>query len=121
MCIFISWFSFLPAQNADISMLRKIHADSSIVFDKTFKLITKSVTPISIGTPVTMVLTGFINKDEQLKRDGFKTGISLLLAGTLSTSIKFAVHRKRPFVVYPDIIHKKSQAGSMSFPSGHTT
>lgn len=116
-------FAFLPvsAQNADISMLRKIHADSSIVFDKTFKFISKSVTPVSIGTPVSMVLAGFINKDEQLKRNGYKTGISLLLASSLSTSLKFAINRKRPYVTYPDFIHKKSNQGPQSFPSGHTT
>lgn len=35
--------------------------------------------------------------------------------------MKYGFNRKRPFVTYPDLITKKSEAGSPSFPSGHTS
>ena len=33
--------------------------------------------------------------------------------------MKYTINRDRPFITYPDI-EKKSNAGSPSFPSGHT-
>src|ERR1039458_5126997 len=35
--------------------------------------------------------------------------------------MKYAFNRPRPFVTYPLLITKKSDAGSPSFPSGHSS
>jgi undecaprenyl-diphosphatase len=43
----------------------------------------------------------------------------LIIAATISFSIKTIISRERPFKAYPDI-EKLSEAGSHSFPSGHT-
>jgi undecaprenyl-diphosphatase len=42
-----------------------------------------------------------------------------LAASTLSLILKYSIKRARPFITYPDI-EKLSEAGSYSFPSGHT-
>jgi membrane-associated phospholipid phosphatase len=43
----------------------------------------------------------------------------LIIAALTSFTLKNTFTRERPFVVYPDI-EKLSEAGSSSFPSGHT-
>ena len=109
------------SQNFEVSMLRSIHADSSVFKDKVFKGFSFSATPVSIAAPASVILAGFINKDEALKREGYKAGAAFLLNGALTVGLKYSINRKRPFAQYPDYFHKKSAAGSYSFPSGHTS
>ena len=64
---------------------------------------------------------GLASHDKNLKIKSYEAGVSFLVATALSSSLKIAFKRPRPFTTYPDIITKKSDAGSYSFPSGHTT
>ncbi len=120
--LLLSLISFLKiqSQNADINLLRKINADSSLALDKLFKGVSYSVAPLSVASPASIILTGFIRKDEALKREGYKASASLLLAGVLGTSLKYAIQRERPFKTY-GFIHGKDKVGPLSFPSNHTT
>ncbi|MBC7861445.1 MAG: phosphatase PAP2 family protein [Bacteroidia bacterium] len=110
----------VSAQNAEVRMLQKIHKDSSIFKDKSFKFISKSVLPVSIAAPSSLLLAGFINNDPLMKRNGFKSAISIALAGTLGTSLKLIIRRERPFKQY-DFFRAKDKVGPFSFPSNHTT
>lgn len=109
------------AQPFEVKMMHNIHADSTVFKDKMFKGFTVSATPISLAAPTGLILAGFINKDEALKREGYRAGATFLLNSALTVGIKYSINRKRPFVTYPDLFHKKSAAGSYSFPSGHTS
>ena len=109
------------SQNFEVRMLRSIHADSSVFKDKVFKGFSFSATPVSIAAPTGIILAGFINKDEALKREGYRAGAAFLLNGALTVGMKYSINRTRPFKQYPDFFHKKSAAGSYSFPSGHTS
>ncbi len=108
------------AQNLDIDLLRKINLERNQALDPTFKFVTNSVSPIGLGSPLIVTSIGFIQNDKSLKNKGYYIGATLLTSAVLTTTLKFAIDRDRPFVTYPDI-QKLTSAGSPSFPSGHTS
>ena len=108
------------AQNFDIDLLRKINLERNTALDPTFKLITNSVGPLGIGTPLIVTSIGLVQHDQTLKNKGYYIGATLLSSALISTTLKYSIDRDRPFVTYPDI-QKLSAAGSPSFPSGHTS
>jgi membrane-associated phospholipid phosphatase len=108
------------AQNMDIDLLKSINVDRNKSLDPTFKTITHSVTPISIGTPIVVFSMGLIQKDSTLKNKGIFLAETFVVNGFITTALKYSVHRDRPFVTYP-FIDKQADAGSLSFPSGHTS
>lgn len=112
--------SNLVAQNLDIDLLRKINIERNAALDPAFKLITNSVSPIGLGAPLIVTSIGFIQKDQTLQNKGYYIGATLLTSALITTSLKFAIDKDRPFVTYPEI-QKLTSAGSPSFPSGHTS
>ena len=108
------------SQNIDIRILRKIDEHRMVLLDGASVAISNSVSPISIGAPIMIFGTGLIKKDQELKQKGLMAGASFLVSTVLTTSLKYAVNRARPFETYPDI-QKLSSGGSPSFPSGHTS
>ena len=118
--ILISCCSVLPAQNADIKLLRKINVDRNENLDNMFRFFSGSATPVSIAIPVLLLGKGLVMKDCGDITKGLTIGSSVILASIISTSIKYSFNRTRPFITYPDI-DKATSAGSPSFPSGHTS
>lgn len=108
------------SQNLDIDLLRKINLERNPALDPTFKFITNSVSPIGLGAPLIVTSIGLIQNENALKKKGYYIGATLLTSVVLTTTLKFAIDRDRPFVTYPDI-QKLTGAGSPSFPSGHTS
>ncbi len=107
-------------QNADIDLLKSINVDRNKSLDPTFKVITHSVTPISIGAPIVVFSIGLIQKDSTLKNKGIFLAETFVVNGFITTALKYSINRDRPFVTYP-FIDKQADAGSLSFPSGHTS
>ena len=118
MCFSLSNASF--SQNADIDLLREINVNRNKALDGTFSFITNSVTPVTISAPVLITGIGLLQKDSLLTRKGLYIGASILVAGGVSTVLKYSIKRERPFYTYPDI-QKLTSGGSPSFPSGHTS
>jgi membrane-associated phospholipid phosphatase len=108
------------SQNPDIRILRQINLHRNAHLDGTFTTITNSVSPVSIAAPLLVFGTGLIEKDKTIQQKGLVMGASFLTATIISTSLKHAINRTRPFVTYPDI-QKVTSGGSPSFPSGHTS
>lgn len=108
------------SQNLDIRILRHINVNRNERLDGAFTTITNSVAPISIAAPILVFGTGLIEKDKTIKQKGLMMGASFLTATIISTGMKHAINRTRPFVTYPDI-QKVASGGSPSFPSGHTS
>jgi membrane-associated phospholipid phosphatase len=108
------------AQNIDIDLLKDINLNRNRKLDNTFILISQSITPVSIGVPVSVYCIGLIKHDSAIKNKGLYIGASLLVSGAITVGLKYSVHRPRPFVTYP-FIEKSAKAGSLSFPSGHTS
>lgn len=55
-----------------------------------------------------------------MKKQSYQIAASILIANVITTGLKYAVNRKRPFETYP-FIEQKTDVKSPSFPSGHTT
>ena len=111
---------FAIAQNVDIDLLKSINVERNKSLDPTFRVITNSMTPISIGAPIAVFSVGMIQKDSTLKNKGIFMGETFLVNAFFTLALKYSVHRDRPFVKYP-FVDKQAEAGSYSFPSGHTS
>lgn len=125
-CLLVFLFSFslcinCTAQNADINLLAKINGPGTKGWDNTFKFMSNSVVPVSIATPLTMFATGIATHDKVLQRKSYVAAASFITSSAFTVVLKVSIKRPRPFETYPDIIIKKSDAGSYSFPSGHTS
>jgi membrane-associated phospholipid phosphatase len=116
--LFLSWN--VTSQNWDIDLLKEINLDRNKSLDPTFKLITNSVSPISIGAPIAVLGLGLIQKDSSLKRKGIFMVEAFCVNAFTTTALKLAFNRDRPFVTYP-YLDKQAEAGSYSLPSGHTS
>jgi membrane-associated phospholipid phosphatase len=116
--LFLSWN--VTSQNWDIDLLKEFNLDRNKSLDPTFKLITNSVSPISIGAPIAVFGIGLIQKDSSLKNKGVIMVEALCVNAFTTTALKLAFKRDRPFVTYP-YLDKQADAGSYSFPSGHTS
>jgi membrane-associated phospholipid phosphatase len=110
----------LNAQNCDINMLRSINLNRNTSLDPAFKFISKTATPVSLGVPIAFATLGLINNDKAKLKLALNTGISISASMAMSTILKYAINRSRPYERYPDI-HPLSSDFTPSFPSGHTT
>lgn len=107
------------SQNIDIRLLRHINIDRNKHLDGTFTTITNSVGPVGLAAPLFIFGAGLMEKDKSLQQKGMVMGASFIVATAISTSMKYAFNKPRPFVTYPEI-QKMTGGGSPSFPSGHT-
>lgn len=110
----------LHSQNFDINLLKQINTERNVSIDNSFKLITESATPLSIGLPILGYGVGLIKNDTVLRSRSFMVGASVITAIGVTTVLKYSIQRERPFDTYSEI-HKLTSGGSPSFPSGHTT
>jgi membrane-associated phospholipid phosphatase len=112
--------SSLCSQNFDIDLLHSINSGNTSSWDKTNRIISQSMTPLSIAAPASFFLYGVLAHDSISKRNSFVMGAGLLASGAITIGLKYAVNRARPFNTYP-FIEKKGEGGGPSFPSGHTS
>lgn len=118
--LFIIICQTLSSQNLDIKLLDHLNSPPA-TSDGFWRVMSDSDDWISFGTPITMYSIALATGDAELKKKAYISGASLAGALILSTSMKYAFHRTRPFDAWPDRIYKKGTGGSWSFPSGHTT
>lgn len=118
--LFFAASGSVSAQNVDIDLLKTINIDRNKSLDPTFQFITNSVAPLTIAIPVGFITYALIKKDSSSKSKAIIVCSSVLMAGIISTSLKYAVNRDRPFVTY-SFIQKETDGGGPSFPSGHVS
>ena len=111
----------LPAQNADIRWLRDINHPYHPHLDNAMRFTSNSVTPVLVIVPVGIAAYDLLSHrpDSAFCRPAV-IAAAILADGAISTGLKYAVNRPRPYVTYPDIV-KRSSAGLQSFPSSHTS
>ncbi len=118
-CLF-SYSNPVNSQNLDIRLLRSINKDRNQELDPFFKTITHTASPVTIGVPVAMFGISLLNHDKDLQTNSIYTGVSVLTASIVTTSLKYIVDRNRPYISYPEL-DVQTTGTSSSFPSGHTT
>lgn len=120
--IFVLFFTIqFYSQNLDYKVLKTVNQTDMPCWDKTMKGVSFSVYPAMPVSVIGIWTQGYINKDEVMMRNGYKSAISIAFAVGVATGLKYAVNRTRPFAEYPNDIVKRDNAGPYSFPSGHTT
>lgn len=108
------------AQNWDINTLKKINGiDNSFVRGYS-KVISRSEPYLAVGIPLLLGSYALMEKDRGLLDNAIYIGTSVAEAVILTSGIKYAIDRERPFDRYPDLIEKRVSVSSASFPSGHT-
>lgn len=110
----------LFAQNADIDILKNINQDRNQNLDKPFNGISKSVYPMSVALPISLLGTGFITKDKNLQRQGLTSLASLAISMGTTYTLKKIINRDRPYITYPSL-QPYYLEDDPAFPSGHTT
>lgn len=112
--------TFSSAQNADINLLRSINLGRNEHLDPTFKVITNSMYPVSIGSSVLVIAIGSLKEDSAIVNKGLICAESFLLNAIITTGMKYGFKRDRPFITYPDLENVTTPT-TPSFPSGHTS
>jgi membrane-associated phospholipid phosphatase len=110
----------LAAQNADIRLLRKIYTSEATPADPFFQFLSDSHVYVITGTPLVMGATALLTHDDRLLEQTVELGAATAVNMGMSYLIKYGVNRDRPYKTYPDIV-AKSEDGSPSFPSAHTS
>ncbi|MBL7920262.1 MAG: phosphatase PAP2 family protein [Bacteroidia bacterium] len=119
--IFLLFFTKLFSQNIDVDILKTINRNDMPCWDKTMKGFSFSAYPVGMVSPLGVLAHGYIKKDKVLIRNGYKSCITLGVAMSISTALKYSIQRERPFKKYPLDIIRRDEVGTASFPSGHTT
>jgi membrane-associated phospholipid phosphatase len=112
--------SNLSAQNADIDLLRKINIGRNKSLDPLWSALSYSATPLSIGVPAGMIIAQLITKNPEQRRNTILVSGTVLTATIVTTSLKYAINKERPYITYPDLDENTESTGP-SFPSGHTS
>ncbi len=114
------WF-LSDAQNLDFTMLKKINQNEHPQWDKAMRITSASIYPVMVVAPSSLLLSGYINNDKVMMRNGIKTGAAIGLNLFLTSGLKYIVNRPRPYKQYPNDIVRRAEGGIYSFPSGHTS
>lgn len=104
----------------DLNLLAKINGGPE-KSDRFWEGYTNSITYVTVGTPLLVGTVGAWKKDEFIKRQFVGMAGGLALNGFVTIALKYGIARPRPFAAHGDLIYKKTEAGSLSFPSGHTS
>jgi membrane-associated phospholipid phosphatase len=123
-CYIVFFLLFLSgtcaAQNADIRWLREINVHRNTSLDGMMKGITNFDYPVTVAIPAAELITGYATHDKKTIMNGWQTVAALGLNSVITYGLKYAVHRPRPYITYPDIQAYETFADH-SFPSGHAS
>ena len=103
------------AQNWDINTLKKINGIDNDCVTGYSKIISNTEPVIAVGVPLILGSYALLNKDRDLLSDAVYIGTSVAEAVIITSGMKYAVDRERPFERYPDLIEKRESVSSSSF------
>lgn len=106
-------------RDIDIGILKAIYENRILALDSTFSIFTNSAGALAFGIPIILLFVALRMKNTCLRQDAFMILIAVAISAVLANILKYAFDAPRPFQIYPFIV-KLSNAGSPSFPSGHT-
>ena len=83
------------------------------------QFISNTTTVVSIMLAIIILVISIVRKSKPVFKQFLALAVVLILVAVVSQGLKALIFRERPFVDHP-FIEKLSEAGSSSFPSGHT-
>lgn len=113
----------LSAQHINIAGLGYLHhMETERNGSKTplYKIISGTTTPVSLGVPLTFLVTGLINKEDRLKKYALFSLENFIITTTLTFTAKRVINKPRPFKADPTLITLQ-HPNDGSLPSGHTS
>jgi membrane-associated phospholipid phosphatase len=117
----VFFYAFVFAQpHWDLELLDKMNSAPQ-KGDAFMHGFSNSVTYVMLSTPVFAGGMAWKSEEEAWKHLAIQSAGSIAINGVITMSLKYGVARPRPFVDHGNIIYKKAEAGSLSFPSGHTS
>jgi undecaprenyl-diphosphatase len=119
--VFIFSISNSKAQDKDYLLLKDINSKYTPFGGGIMRGFSNSDTYVALGIPTGLFIYGKVKKNPDMVWNSFESFSNQLINGVATTILKTTIDRARPFVTYPDDIHKHSVAGSKSYPSGHTS
>jgi|GEM_PF-1235895 len=87
---------------------------------KDMLFLSNSLTYVSYGIPVAMMVGGIVRNDSQMRQNALYVGSSAAVTLGVTLLMKTIFKRRRPFVQNLKIVAVYN-AGSTSFPSGHSS
>jgi membrane-associated phospholipid phosphatase len=109
------------AQNIDINILKGINKNETAFKNTYFNTTADLVTPLSFAVPAAIAATGFITKNNLLKKDAVFIAGTYIGSALVTYSIKHIAKRQRPYQKYSFIAQRIDADNDLSFPSGHTS
>ena len=103
----------------DIAILNWLHSHTIPCSIPVLQFISYSTTFFSIAITLMVLISAFVKKSKAIMKQFFILAAVLIFVLIVSQGLKAIIFRERPFVTHPSI-EKLSEAGSSSFPSGHT-
>jgi membrane-associated phospholipid phosphatase len=103
----------------DIAILNWLHSHTIPGSIPVLQFISYTTTLISISLVVIVLIIAIARKSKSFLKKFSTLAVVLIFVLIASQGLKAIIFRERPFVTYP-YIEKLSEAGSSSFPSGHT-
>jgi membrane-associated phospholipid phosphatase len=110
----------VSAQNIDVQLLHDINSNQSVFLRNYSRVISNTTTYVSVSIPITEVVIGLIEKDNDKLRNALYMGASFGASAIMSFTLKRAFNRPRPAETYPELITAYQNLRVHSFPSGHT-
>lgn len=104
---------------AGTTYLHKLQAKRTPGKTSFYTTMSGTATPISLGTPLTLWVTGMISKNNELKKDALFALEGFAFSQAITFATKSIVNKPRPHEFDSTIIALKN-AKNGSFPSGHT-
>ncbi|MBK9283547.1 MAG: phosphatase PAP2 family protein [Sphingobacteriaceae bacterium] len=108
-------------QNYDLHWLKEMNNGNNTGLDQGMKGVSFSVYPVMPVTCISIWAHGHFSNNKELKSEAYKSALSIGLALGLTTGLKYAINRTRPYTEFPNEIIQREETGPYSFPSGHTT
>ena len=106
--------------NWEWRMLRTIEDNRTSGKTSFYKTISASTYLFSLGTPAAYLISGMINKDNNLKKTALYITESIAITEAVTFATKSIVNRERPAIADPSFT-AVTKAKNASFPSGHTS
>ena len=119
-CFIFSLFSSF-SQDKDYLLLKKINNQYNSFGGGIMRGFSNSDTYVALGIPSFLFVYGKVKNNQDMVWNSYASFSNQLVNGVATTLLKNSINRTRPFVTYPNDIHKHSVAGSKSYPSGHTS